>query len=183
MSLLARYSQSRRDEQPNLPGGTGAAAAPGQVRSSATLELCCHPTCLCTPTPCNPPRWGRLPPEAVAQAPALPLPLIYCSALPQTKPLLCRLLSESGWQVGRGQGEEGPWSRWNLSLGSNERGLRRAPASLNNIPKQTTGLSLQPLRQTAIQFLPGVRCWPGHSDQESQAVRSVYVAVPPHLCS
>lgn len=136
VSLLAHYSQSRRDEQTKLPGGTGAGSAPGQVRSSAALELCCHPTCFCTPTPCNPPRWGLLPPEAVTQAPALPLPLIYCSPLPQTKPLLCRLLSESSWQVGRGQGEEGPWSRWNLSLGSNESSLRlSSPASLIQHPK------------------------------------------------
>lgn len=77
-----------------------------------------------------------LPPEAVTQASALPLPLIYCSPLPQTQPLLCRLLSESSWPVRSGRGEEGPWSTWNLSVGPSERDLRlSSSASLIQHPK------------------------------------------------
>lgn len=57
-SPLARYCRSRRDKQLSLPGGTGAGLCPGQVRSNPALELYCHPTCLCTPTPCHPLRWS-----------------------------------------------------------------------------------------------------------------------------
>lgn len=80
--LLVHYSQSRKDEQLSLPGGTGADLSLGSVRRNATPELCCCLTCLCTVTPRNTPKWGLLPPEAVTQAPALLLPLIYCSPLP-----------------------------------------------------------------------------------------------------
>lgn len=57
VSLLACYSQSWRNKLLSLPWGTGA-DLPCVPRSSSTLEICCHPTCLCTLTPCNPPGEG-----------------------------------------------------------------------------------------------------------------------------
>lgn len=43
VSLLARYSQSRRDEQPNLPGGTGAGEEPRYPRALLPSHLPLHP--------------------------------------------------------------------------------------------------------------------------------------------